>query len=206
MTTGANPPSAGAGATRPGGYGVYYHFDYVGAPRNYKWLNTNQIEKAWQQMDLAYAAGARALWIVNVGDIKPVEFPLSFFMQQAWNPERMGLAELARYPQHWARQAFGDGLAEPVAQLVTLQPARGTPQTRADRCQQLPARRRGPRGTGWRRVWSDGGRVDSLGATDGRRGPGAASAAVGLLPVGGAPHPRDGQPLPALLRWPGTGC
>lgn len=107
------------GATRPGGYGVYYHFDYVGAPRNYKWLNTNQIEKAWQQMDLAYAAGARALWIVNVGDIKPVEFPLSFFMQQAWNPERMGLAELARYPQHWARQAFGDGLAEPVAQLVT---------------------------------------------------------------------------------------
>ncbi|MEO3693747.1 glycosyl hydrolase 115 family protein [Roseateles paludis] len=107
------------GAARPGGYGVYYHFDYVGAPRNYKWLNTNQIEKAWQQMDLAYAAGARALWIVNVGDIKPVEFPLSFFMQQAWNPERMGLAELARYPQHWARQSFGDALAEPVARLVT---------------------------------------------------------------------------------------
>src|SRR5690606_22174397 len=36
-----------------GGYGVYYHFDYVGAPRNYKWLNTVQIEKTWQQMDLA---------------------------------------------------------------------------------------------------------------------------------------------------------
>ncbi len=25
---------------RPGGAGVYYHFDYVGGPRSYKWLNT----------------------------------------------------------------------------------------------------------------------------------------------------------------------
>ena len=42
-----------------GGYGVYYHFDYVGGPRNYKWINTNQIEKTWQQMDLAYRAWRR---------------------------------------------------------------------------------------------------------------------------------------------------
>ena len=46
-----------ADSARRGGYGVYYHFDYVGAPRNYKWINTNQIEKTWQQMDLAYAMG-----------------------------------------------------------------------------------------------------------------------------------------------------
>ena len=45
---------------RKGGYGVYYHFDYVGAPRNYKWLDTVQIEKTWQQMDLAYARGAQS--------------------------------------------------------------------------------------------------------------------------------------------------
>ncbi|WP_229899071.1 glycosyl hydrolase 115 family protein, partial [Streptomyces capoamus] len=25
---------------RPGGYGLYYHFDYVGAGRNYKWVDT----------------------------------------------------------------------------------------------------------------------------------------------------------------------
>jgi hypothetical protein len=42
-----------------GGYGVYYHFDYVGGPRNYKWINTNQVAKTWQQMDLAYERGAR---------------------------------------------------------------------------------------------------------------------------------------------------
>ena len=27
------------GSQRQGGYGVYYHFDYVGGPRSYKWLN-----------------------------------------------------------------------------------------------------------------------------------------------------------------------
>jgi len=102
-----------------GGYGVYYHFDYVGAPRNYKWLNTVQIEKTWQQMDLAYARGARALWIVNVGDIKPMEFPLSFFMEQAWNPEAMTPDALKRYPQAWTRATFGPAQSAAIADLVT---------------------------------------------------------------------------------------
>jgi len=104
---------------RKGGYGVYYHFDYVGGPRNYKWINTNQIEKVWQQMDLAYQRGARALWIVNVGDIKPMEFPLSFFLAQAWNPEAMTPVALANYPGEWARATFGPKQAKQIASLVT---------------------------------------------------------------------------------------
>ena len=103
----------------PGGYGIYYHFDYVGSPRNYKWINTNQIEKVWQQMDLAYRKGARALWIVNVGDIKPMEYPLSFFMKQAWDPEAMTPDALARFPMDWARATFGAAQADEIASLVT---------------------------------------------------------------------------------------
>src|SRR5690606_11497501 len=104
---------------RAGGHGVYYHFDYVGGPRNYKWLNTTQIEKTWQQMDLAYQRDARALWIVNVGDIKPMEFPLSFFMDHAWQPSALGLAQLERYPEQWAADTFGDAQALAIGQLVT---------------------------------------------------------------------------------------
>jgi len=106
-------------APRKGGYGVYYHFDYVGGPRSYKWLNTNQIEKTWQQMDLAWQSGARALWIVNVGDLKPMEFPLDFFMEQAWNPEAMTPARLQAFPRDFALQSFGDGHADEVARLLT---------------------------------------------------------------------------------------
>ncbi len=40
---------------RTGGAGVYYHFDYVGDPRNYKWIDTNPIPKIWEQMNLACA-------------------------------------------------------------------------------------------------------------------------------------------------------
>jgi hypothetical protein len=87
-------PAVGA-TPAAGGYGVYYHFDYVGGPRNYKWLDTVQIEKTWQQMDLAWQRGARTIWIVNVGDIKPEEFPLCFFMRRRgirrqWTSPRSG--------------------------------------------------------------------------------------------------------------------
>src|SRR3569833_1303607 len=104
---------------RRGGFGVYYHFDYVGVPRNYKWLSTVQIEKSWQQMDLAYERGATALWIVNVGDIKPEEFPLSFFMDHAWNPQAMTLDALTHYPQKWVTSIFGPLHARQIADIVT---------------------------------------------------------------------------------------
>ncbi|MBW8844516.1 MAG: glycosyl hydrolase 115 family protein [Burkholderiales bacterium] len=107
------------GARRPGGYGVYYHFDYVGGPRSYKWLNTNQIEKTWQQMNLVHEHGADALWIVNVGDIKPMEFPISFFLDMAWSPERMTPAALATYPRDWAAATFGPALADEIGDIVT---------------------------------------------------------------------------------------
>ncbi len=104
---------------RSGGYGVYYHFDYVGGPRSYKWINTNQIEKTWQQMDLSYRRGAKALWVVNVGDLKPMEFPIDFFLKMAWNPEAMTPEALATFPREWARAIFGDGLAPAIGDLVS---------------------------------------------------------------------------------------
>ncbi len=105
---------------RKGGYGVYYHFDYVGVPRNYKWTNTIQIEKVWQQMNLAYERGARDLWVVNVGDIKPVELPLDLFLTMAWNPEKLTPDALANFSVQWAEEIFGKALAKDIGELVTL--------------------------------------------------------------------------------------
>jgi hypothetical protein len=103
---------------RAGGYGVYYHFDYVGGPRNYKWINTIQVAKTWQQMDLAYERGARNLWIVNVGDIKPLEYPLDFFMRMAWNPEAMTAQALEAFPRRWASQTFGAALGPDIGEVM----------------------------------------------------------------------------------------
>ncbi|HTR80177.1 MAG TPA: glycosyl hydrolase 115 family protein [Bacteroidota bacterium] len=103
---------------RTGGYGIYYHYDYVGGPRNYKWLNTNQIERAWEQMHLAYAYGAKQIWIVNVGDIKPMEFPIEFFLDYAWNPGQWPAARLPEYTQQWAEEQFGKEHAVEIAEIL----------------------------------------------------------------------------------------
>ncbi len=105
---------------RKGGYGIYYHFDYVGGPRNYKWLNTNPISKTWEQMHLAYEYNAKQVWIVNVGDLKPMEFPISFFLDYAWSPDKWPASRLDEYARRWAAQQFGEQYAAEAADILTL--------------------------------------------------------------------------------------
>ena len=105
---------------RKGGYGIYYHFDYVGGPRNYKWINTNQIERTWEQMDLAYQYGVDKIWIVNVGDIKPMEFPTEFFLDMAWNPEKWNAGNLEQYYTQWSKENFDDQYTSEIAQIIKL--------------------------------------------------------------------------------------
>ena len=107
------------GKTRRGGYGVYYHFDYVGGPRNYKWLNTNQVERVWEQMKLAKDYGADRLWIVNVGDLKPMELPIEFFLDMAWDPDAMPVDRMSTYTHGWAAAQFGPEHADEIAALLT---------------------------------------------------------------------------------------
>jgi Glycosyl hydrolase family 115/Gylcosyl hydrolase family 115 C-terminal domain len=103
---------------RLGGYGIYYHYDFVGGPRNYKWLNTIQIERVWEQMHLAYHYGADRIWIVNVGDLKPMEFPISFFLDYAWNPEQWPAERIPEYTQQWAEQQFGQAYSIEIAEIL----------------------------------------------------------------------------------------
>ncbi len=115
---------------RKGGYGMYYHFDFVGGPVSYRWINVTQIERVWEQMNLAYQAGVRDLWIVNVGDIKPMEFPISFFLDFAWNTD-IRAADLPDYYEHWAGQQFGATHAREIAGIIaryTRYSARRTPE------------------------------------------------------------------------------
>lgn len=104
---------------RSGGYGIYYHFDYVGGPRNYKWINTNPISKVHEQMHLAREYGADKLWLVNVGDIKPMEFPIEFFLDYAWNPEKWPAERLQEYTRLWAEKQFGPKYASEIADIIS---------------------------------------------------------------------------------------
>jgi hypothetical protein len=104
---------------RRGGFGVYYHFDYVGGPRNYKWINTNPIARVWEQMNMAYRSGADRIWIVNVGDLKPMEFPIQFFLDFAWDPDAIPAARLPAYTTEWVTGQFGARYATAIGHLIT---------------------------------------------------------------------------------------
>ncbi len=104
---------------RSGSAGIYYHFDYVGDPRSYKWLNTVPITKVWEQMNLAYKYGADRIWIVNVGDLKPMEFPIEFFLTFAWDPHRWPKEAIADYTRMWAEREFGPEHASAIAHIVS---------------------------------------------------------------------------------------
>ena len=104
---------------RAGGAGIYYHFDYVGDPRSYKWLNTYSITKVWEQMNLAIEYGADRVWVVNVGDGKPMEFPIEFFLDFARTPERWGKDNLQEFTELWATREFGPEHAKEIADLVS---------------------------------------------------------------------------------------
>ncbi len=104
--------------SRSGGAGVYYHFDYVGGPRSYTWINSTPIAKIWQQMDLAWRYQADRIWIVNVGDLKPMEYPIDFFLRMAWNPTQFNAGNLEQYARDFATQQFGPAHATEIAWLL----------------------------------------------------------------------------------------
>ena len=96
----------------PGGWGLYYHVDYVGAPRNTKWLNVTQTQQMFEQLSLAYDHGIQRMWILNVGDLKPMEYPIQLFMDMAWNPKEFTQQNVTEHTVRFFRNVLGGETAE----------------------------------------------------------------------------------------------
>ena len=103
-----------------GGWGLYYHVDYVGAPRNSKMLNVTPVQNPWEQLTLAYENGIDRLWILNVGDLKPMEYPISQFMDMAWNPRKYDVNNITCHTRNWCAQQFGESQADEAARILNL--------------------------------------------------------------------------------------
>ena len=96
---------------RKAGWGMYYHVDYHGGPNSYEWINTVQLEKMWEQMSMAYDYGVKDIWILNVGDLKPMELPLSYFLDLAYDFDTYGTNApntCRAYIDAWVAQQFSD--------------------------------------------------------------------------------------------------
>ena len=103
--------------SRKGGWGIYYHVDYVGAPRNTKWLNVTQTQQMFEQLSLAYDFGIERMWILNVGDLKPMEYPITLFMDMAWSPKDYTVQTVTDHTRHFFRSVFCNCVAEEAADI-----------------------------------------------------------------------------------------
>lgn len=104
----------------PGGWGMYYHVDYVGAPRNSKLLNCTPIQNMWEQLELTYDYGVDRLWILNVGDLKPMEYPITLFLDIAWNPKAFTGENLLTHTLRFFEQQLGPDQAPEAARIFNL--------------------------------------------------------------------------------------
>ena len=152
---------------------MYYHFDYVGGGRNYKWVDTINLANMWEQLHLATPPASTGLWVVNVGDLKNDELPAAVLPGLRLEPRRAGRwtgsaeweralrrAELRRpaAPRRSPTSSHEYGAAAVPAQAGAAQPADhpGPGQGPGDRRQRGGLRRPGPRPFSLDRLPRDG--------------------------------------------------
>lgn len=103
---------------RKGGSGVYYHLSYWGRPHDYLWLSTTQPGLIWYEMSRAYQNGAKKIWIANVGDIKPGEYAMEFFLDLAWDVNSINESTIKKHLVGWSIREFGEEKAEEIADVL----------------------------------------------------------------------------------------
>jgi len=103
---------------RKGGFGVYYHISYLGRPLSYLWLNSTPPGLIFEEMSKAYANGMRQFWMLNVGDIKPAEIGIEFFMQMAYDARKWNVSNQNQFLKTWAKREFGAKDSAEIAYLM----------------------------------------------------------------------------------------
>jgi hypothetical protein len=104
---------------RPGGSGVYYHLQWLnGATTAYTWLNTMPLPLIASEMHKAFQYGAEKLWVLNVGDIKPGEIGMEFFLDMAWDPAKWRPDNTREYLKHWAARDLDARFADEIAGIL----------------------------------------------------------------------------------------
>ena len=69
-------------------------------------------------MHLAYERQANRIWVVNVGDLKPLELPISHFFDLAYDIELWDQTSVPAWLKMWASREFGPAVAQDTAVLM----------------------------------------------------------------------------------------
>ncbi|MBP5302639.1 MAG: glycosyl hydrolase 115 family protein [Bacteroidales bacterium] len=93
---------------RSGHSGVYYHLSYCGVPHDNLWIATTAPMLMYEELLKAYTAGADRYWLLNVGDIKPMEIETQMFMDMAYDFDSFSYDNANSYQAQWLAKVFGE--------------------------------------------------------------------------------------------------
>ena len=92
---------------RSGGSGVYYHISYLGTPHDNLWIATTAPMLMYEELLKAYSAGADRYWLLNVGDIKPMEIETQMFFDMAYDFQSFTYDNANAKQAEWLAKVFG---------------------------------------------------------------------------------------------------
>ncbi|MCU7693195.1 glycosyl hydrolase 115 family protein [Haoranjiania flava] len=105
---------------RSGGSGVYYHASYLGIPHDYLWLSSSTPNLMFEELSKAYKTGANKLWLLNAGDIKSCEQPVTLFLQMAYSLDSFNLGNTPLFPAKWLSEQFGARYYDQLVKITQL--------------------------------------------------------------------------------------
>jgi hypothetical protein len=103
---------------RPGGSGLYYHVSYWGFPHDYLWLCSTPPALMREELTKAYDRNVRRYWVLNVGDLKPAESDIDYFMQLAWDEPAMAKESQREFLAGWLGEQFPGADAAAMAEVM----------------------------------------------------------------------------------------
>lgn len=104
---------------RSGASGVYYHISYLGEPHDYLWLNTTPPALIYEEMKKAYDTGANRYWLLNVGDIKPGELGMKFFLDLAWDIDLFSYDNAYKFDADYLSSIFGNKYKDDLQDIMS---------------------------------------------------------------------------------------
>ena len=91
---------------RSGRSGVYYHLSYCGVPHDNLWISTTAPMLMYEELLKAYTCGGDRYWLLNVGDIKPMEIEMTMFMEMAYDLDAFTYENVNSWQARWLAGIF----------------------------------------------------------------------------------------------------
>ncbi|WP_258525799.1 glycosyl hydrolase 115 family protein [Paenibacillus sp. YN15] len=104
---------------REGGHGLYYHVSYwAPVDQSYLWLSSIPLALMGEELSKSWEHNIRKSWILNVGDIKPQEAEMTFFIRYGWDVERYK-NQADQFLKDWIGEHFGSQYSDEAADILT---------------------------------------------------------------------------------------